>query len=688
MPGFVALHSSDTTPVDPALLRRMAARLAHRVASPQRRAPIDLRRTDPIGLAQIGGRGVLVDSTRELTVVADARIDNRAELGRRFGWSPTDVKEATAPQLILEAYAQWGLDAPAALVGDFAFALWDARNRRLVCARDPIGVRPLFYATGSFGLVCASEVKALLAHPDVSQAPNEIRIAKYLAQKMAAPDSTFYRDVRRLRPGHWLVHAEDGELHEQKYWSIENAPILGQQSGGDGRSDEALIEEFADTFREAVRCRIDPERRTGVMLSGGLDSSSVAAVARQVQWAKGHSLPTFSATFPGVPEEERSRIDEKRYVRVLADLPGMEAHYVPVTNTNPLQDLDRVVAHLDHPPVICNAYLYRAMHTSAREAGVSVLLDGAEGDDTISYGQGWLYELAATSQWHQFAAEARAVVERGGGSAESVYWNYGAPAVAPGPNTSWVRATTEAIRAGRAFNLSPLRILWRTGVRPQLPDALVSTWDRLRGAAPACPQPSLVHPDLSDHVRLSEADALDAHSGLPRTDHELHQRTFDQETDGIVLVMEEADHLGAQACIEQRHPFYDTRLVELAVGLPGHLKLYDGWPRYVLRAAMDGILPDEIRWRSDKANLSSNFERNVRRSLPGIQNDLLTNSTLAPFVDRTVLRDALQRSDTVAVWHTLALAQWLDHASHGTNDPSSTGSGRLAANSNHVSVHE
>jgi asparagine synthase (glutamine-hydrolysing) len=153
---------------------------------------------------------------------------------------------------------------------------------------------------------------------------------------------------------------------------------------------------------------------------------------------------------------------------------------------------------------------------------------------------------------------------------------------------------------------------------------------------------------------------------LPRTDREVHEHTFAGDDDATSLVLEEIDHLGMRSGVEHRHPFYDVRLIELCVALPARLKLNDGWPRYVLRAAMDGLLPESIRLRSDKADLSPNFQRNLFRYGQSALTGLLDEPLIAPFIDRTALRAALDRFDAVAAWHALALARWLDHVSSVT----------------------
>jgi asparagine synthase (glutamine-hydrolysing) len=433
-------------------------------------------------------------------------------------------------------------------------------------------------------------------------------------------------------------------------------------------SDEEGISRFAEVFREAVRCRMTSGGTTGIMLSGGLDSSSVAAVARTLVRPEGH-LPTFSAVFPDLPERAQKVSDERSYVRDLAALSGIDASLVSMAAANPAERLEETVAHLDRPPVIPNGYIYHALHRSARRAGVPVLLDGAEGDDTLSYGQGYLLELAASGRWARFGEVVRALVQRNGNTAAALFWTYGASHLTARPGFS-LQHLSERVEASREVGVSVHRVVWRTLFKPSLPEPLRERWDRWREPDETPEEATILHPDLAHHLRMSEeagegaaATAAVEPEFLPRTDRDAHEQTFAGANDMTALVLEEVDHLGAHAGVEHRHPFYDVRLIELCVGMPARLKLHDGWSRYVLREALQGVLPETIRRRTDKADLSPNFYRNLFRDARPDIVALLDAPGLRPFIDRTALRDAIERSDAVATWHALALARWLDHVS-------------------------
>lgn len=667
MSGLFGVLHTDTTPVQTRTLSRGLHAMAERGHGHPR-----TWQEGSVGLAVHGSEATLaaaasvVDLERGLTVVADARLDNRADLLRTLGLRTAPPARRTDAAIILEAYSRWGLDAPKHLIGVFAYALWDAGAQRLVLARDPIGVRPLFVHIGPRGVVFASTVPAVLSAPFVPDDLNERRIAQYLARSPGDPASTFYRSVERVRPGHWLCAQADGTVRHGRYWSIRDVASHAETS------DEDAIERFREIFTEAVRCRLDD--RTGVMLSGGLDSSSVAAIARQ---ETAHPLQTFSAVFPDVPDAHRALIDETEYVDAMAELPGIDAHRVSMSDVSPGADLDRIVATLGRPPSILNSYLYRSIHAAAQREGVTALLDGAEGDDTVSHGYGWLCELAATDRWDQFATEAFAAAERHNSpdAATRAFWRFGAPYVGATAETSWLRALGRARRAGQAMNLSAARVLWRSAVRPRLPEPIDRAWSQIRGDGEASTL-SLVHPDLARHVATTSAPGAGANGSalIPTTDQEAHSQTFSRENDIMALILEEVDHLSALSGVEHRRPFCDIRLIEYCVALPGHLKRSNGWDRYVLRRAMRGVLPNAIRWRPDKANLSPSFYHNLLRYEDDRLQSLPSSATLAPFVDTAALRRAVEQRNAALAWHALALDAWLRGTPVSPDSPASESS--------------
>ena len=184
-----------------------------------------------------------------LALTADARIDNRPELLRTLRLGDSDVPDS---ELILAAYEKWGEDLAAHLVGDFAFALWDGHARKLVCARDVMGIKPFYYYAGGEVFAFASEIKGLLAHPEVPRRLNETKVVDYLAPVFEDLEQTFYEGIYRLPPAQVLV-VEEGRIRRRTYWELDASRELRLGS------DEAYVEAFREVFTEALRgVRIAP----------------------------------------------------------------------------------------------------------------------------------------------------------------------------------------------------------------------------------------------------------------------------------------------------------------------------------------------------------------------------------------------------------------------------------------------
>jgi asparagine synthase (glutamine-hydrolysing) len=251
-------------------------------------------------------------------LTADMRLDNRAELLSALGLRHDPGDERCDSQILLAAYDKWGEACPQHLLGDFAFAIWDGCRQRLFCARDHMGLKPFYYYASPRVFVCASEIKALWCEPSVSPRVNELRVGYHLIFR-DDPANTFYRDIRRLPPGHALSVTLEGE-RLTRYWALDPTHELHLSS------NEAYAEQFEALFTEAVRCRLRTSHAVGSILSGGLDSSSITCVAHQLMQEQGTPpLHVFSARFSG-----NGNTDEQPYVDAVLERLGANSGAPPV----------------------------------------------------------------------------------------------------------------------------------------------------------------------------------------------------------------------------------------------------------------------------------------------------------------------------------------------------------------------
>lgn len=557
----------------------------------------------------------------ELVLVADARIDNRDELMATTGITATDSHPGDGA-LILAAYQKWGESAPEHLIGDFAFALWDGRKHQLLCARDHMGTRPFHYHHNNSFFAFGSELRSLFALEQVHRRISEARIADYLASIYEDCDVTFYEGILRLPPAHTLSVTRDG-VRLRRYWSLD--PDREIRLG----SDQEYAEGFRELFIEAVRCRLRGTVAVGSTLSGGLDSSSVASVARNLLVEGGRGdVHTFSAVFDDVKES-----DEREYIDAVLNGGGMIPHFVYADRLSPLHDFDSLMQEQDEPYFAPNLFMHRALMSTARRSGVGILLDGVDGDSTVSHGLAYLVEMARTGKWIRLYRELGALP---GG-------------VFPGS--------------------SRRELLRRRILRPLLLRPMQNLRDRLKGdGEDPWIEDSAINPDFANRLQLRQryVETWRERYPIPRTQRGDHLLVLQWPLHPFIL--EVLDKAAATEGIESRYPFFDRRLMEYSVALPPEQKLSGGWSRMVLRRGMEGILPSQVQWRKGKSNLGHNFHHTLGRFEQNRLDEFISNpGAVGEYADMPRLRQILVRfksnqaseGEILALWKGLTLWLWL-----------------------------
>jgi asparagine synthase (glutamine-hydrolysing) len=606
MSGIVGFLHFDDRPADPAVLGCMAERLAHRgpdgsgtwcgvsVGLGHRMlhtTPESLTERQPVVL----GGGLLA-------ITADARIDNRSELLSALGMRSTPELVVSDSELILAAYEKWGARCLDRLLGDFAFAIWDGRTGELFCARDGMGVKPLYYYRSDRLFVFASEIKGLFCVPEVPRRLNEVQVAYHIERTAEDRTMTFYQGIVRLPAAHSMTVSGRG-IRVLRYWEPVAAPNLGC------RTDRDYADAFKEIFTEAVRCRLRSAYPVSSALSGGLDSSSIACTARRLLEEQGRSpLHTISAIFPGLPDADLLSIDERNYMEAVTALGGFCSHYVRADRVGPFTDLARVSWHLDEPTFAVNLYMHWALYGAAQQHGTRVFLDGIDGDTTVGHGLDRLDCLARAGTWDTFASEVRALTERQSSSLRRNLRRYGysylEELASSGRWPTWFRA---AMQLSHQFPTSRARLFMRYGIRPIVPASVVRAWRVIRGRdRTRVADRSWVREDFSRRVGLTQPTQATDQAGLAPVDvgEAQHQGVG---WPGFQYVLEVADRSAAAFAIEPRYPFFDRRLMEFCLAVPLEQKLSDGWTRAILRRAMEGTLPPAVQWRVWKQNLAVNY---------------------------------------------------------------------------------
>ena len=490
------------------------------------------------------------DRAAGLTLAADARLDDRDALCAALGVPHPERAGSTDGDLILRAWVRWGRDCPNHLLGDYAFAVRDARRRILFCARDHAGARPFYHVRTPYGFAFASTVGAVLAVPGVEDGLDEASVATYLMGHIVRPPHTFFQAVRNLPPGHALTVEEDARaaVRLERYWRPENVPRAPPAS------DDAYAEELLDLFARAVKDRLRGADPVGTHLSGGFDSSGVTVLAARELRRQGRPPPlafSWLADLGDVPPDDHCAPEYARVDAVCAQEGLRVLHRA-------LRPAD-VAAVLRRDGAFPGVHIHlneEAVQRSAAARGVRVLLSGFGGDEGASFGGlGYYAHLLLRLRWMRLAAELR--------TREGSPWKRLARAVALivlAP--SFLRKVSRFLRGVAPYHA-------RGGPRRWLVHPAVAPW--------AKPMPTL-WPIGVRSVQLQ----------LLRYGH-------------LNALMEGWAASGARRGIEYRYPLLDRRVLDFTLGLPPEQFRRGRWGRWLMRRALRSILPPVVCWQENKA---------------------------------------------------------------------------------------
>jgi asparagine synthase (glutamine-hydrolysing) len=554
----------------------------------------------------------------ELVIVADARIDNRAEV-----IDTLDLPDTGQPipdsHLILAAYRAWGERCVDNLLGAFAFVVWDTNRNVVFCARDHFGVKPIYYCSNDHLFAVASEIAAILAHPSVPPSIDEVKIGDFLIGRFGDKSNTHYEHVRRLPPAHAMSIRSD-ETNLWQYWDLDPTRTIRLPS------DAAYERRFRELFERAVRCRLRTADPVGVTLSGGMDSSSITVMARSLL-SSDDPLHTFYWVF-----EEAPSSDEREYIESVTDREGIVSHYLQLDDVGVLVDREDVFARLDEPPFNSMHYAWWETSKLASEVGTGVLLDGAMGDSAISYGLGLLPDLLRTGRW------------------KTLY--------------------DELHQLGDRWDVSPCRLFVSRAVKPLVPDRIQRYVDNYRGepVLEAAMNPTL-SAEFVDRIDLrSRCRALYADDSIFPIN--ARQQQYQSILMGLTTAnLERFDERCARFGIEPRHPFADKRLVEFSLAMPADQQLSDGWTRSIIRRSLDDLLPQKVRTRPWKTPVSEGFWNALSIEDERLQTMVENPGPLVRYLDADALRPAYDRFnrdqapdpyDARALWWALSLSVWLE----------------------------
>jgi len=555
----IAFSTRSSRQIDRGVLQRMRDVIRHRGPDDEGiyvndRIGLGHRRLSIVDVA--AGHQPMTNEDGSLHIVFNGEIYNHADYRQSLEERGHVYQTHCDTETILHLYEEYGLACVEHLRGMFAFAIWDQKKKELFIARDRLGVKPLYYVHADDGsLYFASEIKALLVAGAVGPEINYRALPDYLANHGTSAEDTLFSGVKRLLPGHTLLW-RDGQATIEEYWDIHYGS--GSESGQ--RKDEDYVEEWTDLFRTSVRLRLMADVPLGMFLSGGIDSSAIAAM---MSGMVSEPIKTFSVAF-----KEREA-NELEYARMIARKFKTDHHEVVVTPEQFFKELPRLVWHEDEPLAHPSSVaLYFVSKLAAHH--VKVVLTG-EGSDEMLAGYERYYktvlQLSGGPGYHRWtpALTRRAISRRIEGL----------------PAESRVRQKLTRTFLCLEPNIESLYFdnfaVFTRGMQQEL---LTPETKERAGA-------------LDPYVDMRRYfETADANSVLNRMLY-ADVKTYLQE-----LLMKQ-DQMSMAASIESRVPFLDHKLVEFTARLPDRLKLRRGWTtKHILRRSMKDLLPEPILKRS------------------------------------------------------------------------------------------
>src|SRR5579884_1567150 len=583
------------------VLKRMLDRIRHRGPDGHgvyQDGPVYLghRRLSIIDVA--GGAQPMANETESVWITFNGEIFNHAALRPALEQSGHRYKTRCDTETILHAYEQKGSACVKDFRGMFSFAIWDADERKLLCARDRLGIKPFYYFRNGRAFVFGSEIKALLAHPEVAATLDDSLLAEYLTFGYINGEETLFQGIRKLMPGHTLtLDAASGEIKIEQFWDVPKAQP-------ENRSEEEWISECRQRLEETVRLRLMSDVPLGMFLSGGVDSSAIAALMKRM---RREPVKTFSVGY------KEGAYSELSYAREVSSAIGTDHHEIVVGMEDFFNALPHLVWHEDEPIAWPSSIPLYFVSRLASEH-VKVVLTG-EGSDELFGGyhryQHYLFNRRWSDRYSAAPARLRALVRDGISNSRMLSAN--------------LRRKLQHTFLGREDTVESLQL------------------DNFYGAFSA-----------EERSRMLKA----------KPGRDPYRSYLDYWNARQASVQEQ---MSMAASIESRVPFLDHPFVEFSTRVPDNLKIRNGQGKYILKRAVEDLLPREIIYRK-KMGFPTPLRQwfRDRRAEPLFALLVNRNKMLAEYVDLAFVENLIERQRSGAedctdrLWRLLNLQIWGD----------------------------
>jgi asparagine synthase (glutamine-hydrolysing) len=571
------VNAGNDSLIDKGILHQMCQTIYHRGPDDDgfyfdQQAGLGMRRLSIIDL--VSGDQPVANEDETLWVVFNGEIYNYKSLQVDFVGKGHQFKTKSDTEVIIHAYEEYGDRCPEHFNGMFAFALWDVPRRRLLLARDHIGIKPLYYWVGQDRLIFGSELKSVIANPAVPREIDLVALDQFLTLEYIPAPRTIFKGVNKLPAGYRLVYQE-GNVHIEQYWDIPDKEVP---------SDEKIIEEMLiELIDDSVRMQLMSDVPLGAFLSGGIDSSTVVASMSE---SSNSSVKTFSIGF------DDATYNELPYARAIASRFRTD-HTEEILEPDIADLAERLVRHLDEPFGDFSIFpTYLVSEVARRE--VKVVLSGDGGDELFGG-----YDTYVAQQMDRYYRYLPASLRQG-----LIPTLMGK--VPPRPEKKGLINKTKRFVEGAALPSSLQHTRWMFFMTAEDKSALYL-------------------PEVSACLDgTSTASVLEGHFDRKTGFDPLAQQQYvDIKTYLVDDILTKVDRMSMAVSLETRVPLLDYRIVELAVNLPPQLKLYRGETKRILKQAMAGRLPHEVL-NKPKQGFSIPLKNWLRDPLKPMMMDLLS----------------------------------------------------------------
>ena len=602
MSGIVGIINPDGRPIDRELLRRMTGFMAYRGPDAQEmwsEAHVGLGHAMLRTTRESSGERQPLSLDGEVWITADARIDGREDLtGKLESKVAADLASVSDTELILHAYNVWGEGCLDHLIGDFAFAIWDGRNRRLFCARDHFGVKPFYYARAGDSFVFSNTLNCVRLHTAVSDELNDAAVGDFLLfgfNQEAA--TTTFADIKRLPPAHYLVWSE-GVARTIRYWTLPTDGHIRYKRDGE------YVEHFNGLFQAAVGDRLRADK-IAVSMSGGLDSTSVAATAKKIssEQSRPLDLQAFTMVYDRlIPDQERY------YSGLAAEGLGIPIHYLVLDDYKLYERWDCPELRSPEPTDLhLSAFVYD--YLTLTSAHSRVLLSGDGGDPVLYYSPSYFAGLMKRFRL--------------------------------------LRIFTFMARYARTYRRFPtlgFRTMFKRWV------GTYRGWES--------PYPLWFNRAFADHFNLQAR--LREIEKEPEPVHPTHPEAYNYLTPVYWPdSFERADPGVTTVPVEYRYPLFDLRLVSFILSIP---PLPWCFQKELLRVSMKGMLPETIRLRRKTPLAGDTLAKLIRRPEAEWIDHFDPVPELARYVCKPEIPRIAQENNPGRLWlntRPLSLNYWL-----------------------------